>query len=1189
MEMNTAMRFVMMRARAEQAYVGADALCPEHIFCGILKLSELSADEVAPGSSHKERIDADIEGVRALLGERGVDSEEVRGKLRFMLKLGIDGGKGDEAGVGQLAARAERLADAEAADAVTALHYLEAVFEAPTALIAEVALAGQTGLKAGNGQDPYEGGESDLAQGDAEGLEEISPGERLAKLPELTEKVRALRDALLEKVFGQDHAVHQFAESVFAAEVLADADTERKRPRALFVFAGPPGVGKTYLAEQGGEALGLPFKRFDMSGYADHQAHINLIGFAPSYKDAKSGVLTEFVRKNPHSILLFDEIEKAHLNTIQLFLQILDAGNLHDDFLDKDIPFRDTIIIFTTNAGKQLYEDASKTNASAASRRTILNALETDVHPQTDRPYFPAAICSRLATGNAILFNHLQAHDLEKICAKELARNAGLLEKNYGLKAVFDYEVATTMLFSEGGLADARTLRARTELFFKNELYRLSSLFSGETFGETLAGLEELRFVVDLKNAQKDVVALFENTDKPGVLLLTDAITAARTEDAVEDDFCVYTAQSAAEAFQLIGEKVIGLALLDVAFKNDGESGEGATAAAADSGATMFDMDFATGALAREEAGAGTAFAFENVPMAAEALRSGRAVFRDIVERAPDLPVYLLETPRLAIDRELELAFVRAGARGRLKFAGREMDAFVRELRDISKRLFLQKAATELAKEHKALSFDSAPLLADDRKRISIRLRDLRLARNINADDAGEVLSDAERPNTSFADVIGANAAKDELAFFVDYLKNTKKFMAQGLAPPKGVLLYGSPGTGKTLLARAMAGESDVTFIPAVASGFVTKWQGSGPEAVRTLFERARRYAPSILFIDEIDAIGRRRDGGGGTAHGEEMALNALLTEMDGFKVDPKRPVFVLAATNFDIEEGQGGIGVMDPALVRRFDRTILVDMPAKEDRLRFLEMMLAKRKGHEVSAQLLEQLSGRSAGLSLANLANVLDLAVRTAVKRGVPLDDAILEEAFETSRHGERKDWGEAYMERVARHESGHAFLCYAAGRTPAYLTIVARGGHGGYMEHDISEDAPLKTKNELIGRLRTALGGRAAELVYYGETDGVSTGAAGDLESATQIARAMICSYGMDEKIGYASLSEREATQGPLAEKITTRVSAVIGEELAEAVGIIGKNKPAIDRLVQALLDKNRLDKAEMEALLAEEGDG
>jgi ATP-dependent Zn protease len=172
---------------------------------------------------------------------------------------------------------------------------------------------------------------------------------------------------------------------------------------------------------------------------------------------------------------------------------------------------------------------------------------------------------------------------------------------------------------------------------------------------------------------------------------------------------------------------------------------------------------------------------------------------------------------------------------------------------------------------------------------------------------------------------------------------------------------------------------------------------------------------------------------------------------------------------------------------------------------------------------------------------------------------------------------------MERVARHESGHALLCYMAGRTPSYLTIVARGSHGGYMEHDSAEDSPLQTKGELLGRLRTALGGRAAELVYYGEKEGLSTGAAGDLRSATQIARAMICSYGMDEETGYASLGQDEASQGPLAARITDRVSQMIKTELAASVDIIKKNAARIDRLAAALLEKNRLDRAEMEYLL------
>ncbi len=579
-----------------------------------------------------------------------------------------------------------------------------------------------------------------------------------------------------------------------------------------------------------------------------------------------------------------------------------------------------------------------------------------------------------------------------------------------------------------------------------------------------------------------------------------------------------------------------------------------------------------------------TMYAFDHVPMTAESLKEARRFFKELRERLPGLPVYLLETGGMNIDDELLASFVRAGARGKIALPqGSVAPALFREeAAGIADNLYIQKAAGDLAASHKILYFESAPKPNDAQTQVTIRLRDLSLKRSPNAEDSGEILEDAEKPNVRFDDVIGATGAKDELKFFVDYLKNPKKFMAQGMKPPKGVLLYGPPGTGKTLLAKAMAGESDVAFIPAVASGFVTKYQGSGPEAVRALFQRARRYAPAIVFIDEIDAIGRAR-GGSNSAHGEEMALNALLTEMDGFSVDPKRPVFVLAATNFDVEEGGGGMGTIDAALSRRFDRKILVDMPGKEDRRKYLDMMLAKRKGNEVTDEMKEQLAKRSAGLSLANLESVLELASRTAVKQNVPLNDEILEESFETSRHGEKKDWGEGYMERVARHESGHAFMCYEAGSTPAYLTIVARGGHGGYMEHDSEDDSPLKTREDLLGRIRISLGGRAAEIAYYGDEAGISTGASGDLEQATRVARAMICNYGMDDEFGMAVMGQEEATRGPLAEKVSQRVSEMIKTEMDHTVGIITEAKPRIDRLVERLLEKNRLDKQEIEALL------
>jgi ATP-dependent Zn protease len=290
-----------------------------------------------------------------------------------------------------------------------------------------------------------------------------------------------------------------------------------------------------------------------------------------------------------------------------------------------------------------------------------------------------------------------------------------------------------------------------------------------------------------------------------------------------------------------------------------------------------------------------------------------------------------------------------------------------------------------------------------------------------------------------------------------------------------------------------------------------------------------------------------------------------------------------LAATNFDVEENKGGMGVIDPALVRRFDRRVLVDLPTKKDRHHYLVSMLAKRQNAHITEEMIARLAGRSAGLSLANLESVIEIAARNSAKQSVPLSDELLEEAFELSQHGEEKNWGHEYLERVARHEAGHAYLCFLGGKIPSYLTIVARGKHGGYMEHADTESSPLQTKEVLLGRIRTTLGGRAAELVYYGDEAGISTGASGDLESATNIAKAMLVTYGMDSEFGLAALSREEATKGPQSAEIVRKINTILNQQMALAIKTIREGKPKLDALVYALLEKNKLTSEEMERIL------
>lgn len=1146
MDYSLPMQFVLMRANAEVKAAHSEQLGIEHLLLGLLKLAELHADDIfnAPDVV-KQVANKDIDAVRERFVALDIDTTRTRGLLRYMVSTGQVAV--DKNALNDCLDRASSKAEQRHTNSIWAQDMLSAILEKPTDTILQICPIPNCS-----------------AQGDAKTNTPSQDEMNKDFLSNLTNRIRHMRAQLLSKVFGQDHVVHAFAEGMFAAEVLAASDEKRKRPRAIFVFAGPPGVGKTFLAEQAAEALEIPYKRFDMSSFADHQSYMSLVGFEKSYHGAKEGTLTGFVRKNPHSILLFDEIEKAHGNTINQFLQVLDAGRLTDRYRDEDVSFRDTVIIFTSNAGSSLYDGEARENAAGIPRKTILNVLETETNLLTGQPFFPATITSRMATGWPLLFNHLHAHHLEKISSGELSRMCVLFERQYGIKVKYDDLLPTALLLQEGGLADARVLRAQTELFFKNEVFKVCRLWGEQNFAAALQGINGIHFSVETNNLSDDIRFLFTNDEKPEILLYGSREFSERCKKELPG-YLIHHTQSIEKAMEIIGEKDIRLALIDIAERN-------VVSHYSDVTLTCFPSSQYSTFLQKNEG------AFDYASMAAGAIRDGSHLFQSIHERMPELPVYLLETEEFPIDAELEMSFMRAGVRGKLTEPQEDFSIFEDMLDAICRELYMQSIAERMAVERKALYFETAPKLSSPMSEITIRLRNFTVKRAIAADDMETILDNIEKPNVLFSDVVGAVDAKDELRFFIDYLRNPKRFTARGIKPPKGVLLYGPPGTGKTMLARAMAGESNVTFIPCVATGFVTKYQGSGPEAIRTLFRRARKYAPAIIFIDEIDAIGRKR-GQINSGHGEEMALNALLAEMDGFSVDPRRPVFVMAATNFDVEEGRGGMGVIDSALSRRFDCKILVDLPNAEEREEFIRMSLAKEQEHIITDDMIKRLASRSMGMSPSDLATVIKAANRMALKSNAFLDDSILDEAFEQIKHGSKKDWGYEYLERVARHESGHAFIGFLSGNTPSYLTIVARGEHGGYMEHIPNESSPLLTKKELLSQIQVSLAGRAAEIVYYGEEDGASTGASDDLAKATKTALSIICRYGMELEYGLCAIESKDMP----SQTVVTKIDEILKRELNSAIEIIGKHRKEIDLLVATLMKKNKLSEQEIKQLI------
>lgn len=959
------------------------------------------------------------------------------------------------------------------------------------------------------------------------------------QISELTRKVKLLQKQLSNVVFGQDNAISIFASGYFQSELRAITDKASKKPRATYLFAGPPGVGKTFLAEQAAELLALPFMRFDMSEYSERDALMELLGTNKSFKGDKEGELTGFVEKNPKCVLLFDEIEKANIAVIHLFLQVLDAGRLRDTNTTKEVDFSQTIIIFTTNAGRKIYENSLTPNLSGISRKTILKALENDVDPKTGLGSFPAAICSRFATGNVIMFNHMEAHSLRKIVENEIKRNAKCFEDETGIKCNIDDDVFSCILFAEGGHADARTVKSRANSFFSTELYELFRLVSNETNHCEIEQIEKIDITLDLPTDEQ-CLRLFIDDSKGCVLSFGDEEVCNKLSDVIsEKGYKNIVVSSLKKAEEVLEKQDIEMVLCDLHYGIDKN--------------------------------------LTNELNIEDVISDGRTFFKSVCEKS-DIPVYIISDNEHEYSDEELFSLAKEGARGVVNVSLTEEMPSV--ITNIMTKIHHQQSMIDLAKASKLVTYETSQMVLDDGKTAEIKLFDIALETTVDAEDSSSILSNVSKPNIRFSDIIGADGAKTELEYFVNYLKNPKSFASKGLGVPKGVLFYGPPGTGKTMLAKAVAGESDVTFICAEGNQFLKKYVGEGEETVHNLFATARKYAPAIIFIDEIDAIAKERRGG---ENSTDSILTAFLAEMDGFKTDSKKPVFVLAATNFEVEPGTSKS--LDSALLRRFDRHIYIDLPDKTARLKYINMRIGNSSIFNISEEEVENIAVRSTGMSLAQLASVFEFSMRIAIRKNKSLvDDEVFEEAFESYNYGEEKKWDISELEKTAYHEAGHAFLCWHSGETPSYLTIVARGNHGGYMLHGDNEARGSYTKKMLLNRIRTALGGRASELVFYGDDEGLTTGASSDLKTATSIAKSIVCNYGMDDAIGLAVVQEKELSDGLLAQKIRDSVNDILQKELEKAKEILTNNRIAIEKIVEALLQKNHLGAKEIEMIFS-----
>ncbi len=453
------------------------------------------------------------------------------------------------------------------------------------------------------------------------------------------------------------------------------------------------------------------------------------------------------------------------------------------------------------------------------------------------------------------------------------------------------------------------------------------------------------------------------------------------------------------------------------------------------------------------------------------------------------------------------------------------------------------------------------------------------------------VTRDMERPQVTFADVAGAEEAKQELAEVVEFLKEPEKFIRLGARIPKGVLMVGPPGTGKTLMARAVAGEASVPFFSISGSEFVEMFVGVGASRVRDLFERAKSEAPSIIFVDEIDAVGRHRGAGLGGGHDErEQTLNQILVEMDGFETGTN--VIIVAATNRP--------DILDPALLRpgRFDRKVVMDNPDIKGRL---EILKVHTKGKPLSGDVdLEAIAKITPGFSGADLENLInEAAILTARRNKKTIGMSELQESMERVIMGpERKTRVISDKEKktIAYHEAGHAILHHLLEYAdPVHkITIIPRGRAGGYVMSLPESDIFLKSREEFEDQIVAAMGGRAAEEIIFNQ---FTTGASGDLQQVTQLARNMVTQYGMSDTLGPRTFGgngggtvflgrefygDRDYSE-QAAEEIDNEVKRIVSSAYERAKALLVQNREKLETIARVLLEQETLDRPAFEEIM------
>jgi cell division protease FtsH len=880
----------------------------------------------------------------------------------------------------------------------------------------------------------------------------LSLNEGLSNTLERVKASKILGETLKQKVIGQDQAINSVVKGVLSSSLNAV-----QGPRLILTFAGPSGVGKTFLASMLAKVLrdvegsAYQFSNYNMESYSEERDASMLFGSGSQYSDSALGLLTTSVRNYPRQVILFDEIEKAHSSVVTSLLSLLDSGMANDKTTQESINFSQCIVIFTSNLG----QDTFIKNASEQSLN-VFDVLKTAKNPDTGVGFSPELV-NRLAKGYPIIFNPLKVNHLVRLAEEELANSS---ENISDVKFNFPMEFPSFLLQSIAPEISVRRLQSSVAKFQADAL------------------LGALDYVSpDNKNTLIDVTLSsdFQSIEEPIKLLLLDNDTAVNDTLGKSVGENSKTELGDVATFHCFEINILKQHL--ESHKPD---------------AVLIDLE-----VAHNE----------------ETLQSAIKTILEFNKRVAIFTFELTEAADPSQTNNLHHEIREHFSLTLGKDTHQQFDYLILRVRFY---LITERKVRQITQRHQSLTFSQS--FAKTKKGASLKLSGFGYEQLVFSEDiSNSTLFNYSMPTLKLEDVIGLNRAKKRLVEVIEWMKNPSKLVMANVKLPTGFLFAGPSGTGKTMLAKALAGECQMPFFSVSAADLSSSYAGGTTENIKQLFDTARKYAPAIIFIDEIDAIGGNRERN--TSPDSHMVVNTLLTEMDGFN-EAQEPLFILAATNYP--------RTLDSALLRpgRFDETIMCDLPNKEARTQFFERFMAKHNLYWEPSE-TELLVRRTQGFSSALIEQVLRESVYVTVSSEQPVTPEEIQKSITRISYGLPSDtlvMSEEEKIRTAYHETGHliAYKLLFPELHVEFVTIIPREQALGFVATGRPDEYNSNTRYTISRTLQVMLAGRVAEKLYHGSSDLVSTGASSDIEKATHIAMSAIYEGGLSNEIGPVNLN-------------------------------------------------------------------